>query len=72
LPDGRRQLTINGYPIYRYVGDKKPGQALGNGIGGKWHVIKLTASSSGGSSSGGSSSGGSSSGGSSSGGGYGY
>jgi predicted lipoprotein with Yx(FWY)xxD motif len=69
LPDGRRQLTINGYPIYRYAGDKRPGQASGNGIGGKWHVIKLTSSSSG---SGGSSSGGSSSGGSGSGGGYGY
>jgi predicted lipoprotein with Yx(FWY)xxD motif len=66
LRDGRRQITINGYPIYRYAGDKAPGQASGNGIGGEWHVIKLTAKASGGSSSSGSSSGGSSSGG------YGY
>jgi predicted lipoprotein with Yx(FWY)xxD motif len=67
LPDGKRQVTINGYPIYRYAGDKAPGQASGNGIKGKWHVIKLTGSASGGSGSGGSGSGGSGSGG-----GYGY
>jgi len=53
LPDGKRQVTINGYPIYRYAGDKAPGQASGNGIKGKWHVIKLTGSGSGGSGSGG-------------------
>ncbi|GEM_PF-291054 len=57
LPGGKRQVTINGYPIYRYAGDKTPGQASGNGIKGEWHVIKLTGSGSGGSSSGGSSSG---------------
>ena len=65
-PGGQRQLTINGYPIYRYAGDKAPGQASGNGIKGEWHVIKLTAASSDGSGSGGSGSGGSGSGG------YGY
>ena len=58
-PGGQRQLTINGYPIYRYAGDKVPGQASGNGIKGEWHVIKLTAASSRGSGSGGSGSGGS-------------
>ena len=40
-PGGLRQVTINGYPIYRYAGDKAPGQAAGNGIGGAWHVIKI-------------------------------
>jgi predicted lipoprotein with Yx(FWY)xxD motif len=40
-PGGVRQLTINGYPIYRYTDDMAPGQAKGNGAGGKWHVIKL-------------------------------
>ena len=53
LPGGKRQVTINGYPIYRYAGDKAPGQASGNGIEGEWHVIKLTGSGSGGSGSGG-------------------
>jgi predicted lipoprotein with Yx(FWY)xxD motif len=41
LPDGKRQVTLNGYPLYRYAGDKKPGQSTGNGLGGEWHVIKL-------------------------------
>jgi predicted lipoprotein with Yx(FWY)xxD motif len=41
-PDGMRQLTINGYPVYRYDGDKAPGQARGNGIAGAWHVIHVT------------------------------
>ena len=40
-PGGVRQVTINGYPIYTYAGDKAPGQATGNGIEGVWHVIKI-------------------------------
>ena len=40
-PGGIRQLTINGFPIYRYAGDKMPGQATGNGLEGEWHVIKI-------------------------------
>jgi predicted lipoprotein with Yx(FWY)xxD motif len=40
-PGGVRQVTINGYPVYRYAGDKAPGQAAGNGIEGAWHVIKI-------------------------------
>ena len=40
-PGGLKQVTINGYPIYRYAGDKAPGQAAGNGIEGAWHVIKV-------------------------------
>jgi predicted lipoprotein with Yx(FWY)xxD motif len=42
-PDGVKQVTLNGYPLYFYVGDKTPGQATGNGIGGNWHVIKIKA-----------------------------
>jgi len=40
-PGGLKQVTINGYPIYTYAGDKAPGQASGNGIEGAWHVIKV-------------------------------
>ena len=40
-PNGLKQVTLNGYPLYLYVGDKSPGQAAGNGIGGSWHVIKI-------------------------------
>jgi|tagenome__1003787_1003787.scaffolds.fasta_scaffold19992532_1 predicted lipoprotein with Yx(FWY)xxD motif len=39
---GVKQVTINGYPVYYYAGDKAPGQATGNGAGGSWHVIKVT------------------------------
>jgi len=40
-PGGVRQVTINGYPIYTYAGDKAPGQVAGNGIEAAWHVIKI-------------------------------
>jgi predicted lipoprotein with Yx(FWY)xxD motif len=43
LPGGVRQVTINGFPVYLYAGDKSPGQAKGNGIEGAWHVIKIKA-----------------------------
>jgi predicted lipoprotein with Yx(FWY)xxD motif len=39
--NGTVQVTINGYPIYYYVGDKTPGQISGNGVGGTWHIIKI-------------------------------
>jgi len=42
-PGGVRQVTLNGYPLYTYAGDKAPGQATGNGIGDAWHVIKIKA-----------------------------
>ncbi|SCL57062.1 hypothetical protein [Micromonospora chersina] len=37
--DGTRQLTIGGWPVYRYIGDKKPGQWKGQGVGGTWFVV---------------------------------
>jgi predicted lipoprotein with Yx(FWY)xxD motif len=43
--DGTRQVTINGYPVYYYAGDKAPGQVTGNGAGGTWHVIKVKVTS---------------------------
>jgi predicted lipoprotein with Yx(FWY)xxD motif len=43
-PNGVRQVTLNGYPLYLYAGDKAPGQAKGNGIQGSWHVVKIKAS----------------------------
>jgi predicted lipoprotein with Yx(FWY)xxD motif len=39
--NGTVQVTINGFPIYYYVGDKAPGQIAGNGVDGTWHVIKI-------------------------------
>jgi predicted lipoprotein with Yx(FWY)xxD motif len=42
-PNGVKQVTLNGYPLYFYVGDKAAGQAAGNGVGGSWHVITIKA-----------------------------
>lgn len=35
-PDGVRQLTVAGMPVYRYSKDAKPGQVTGEGAGGTW------------------------------------
>jgi hypothetical protein len=37
--DGSRQLTLGGWPLYRYTGDKKPGQWRGQGEGGQWYAV---------------------------------
>ncbi len=37
--DGTQQLTLGGWPLYRYIGDKKPGQWKGQGVGGTWFVV---------------------------------
>lgn len=37
--NGARQWTVNGKPLYYFVGDTKAGDRNGNGIGGVWHVI---------------------------------
>jgi predicted lipoprotein with Yx(FWY)xxD motif len=37
--DGGRQITINGWPVYRYIGDKVPGKWSGQNVGGTWFVI---------------------------------
>ncbi|MFC0531028.1 COG4315 family predicted lipoprotein [Phytohabitans kaempferiae] len=37
--DGTKQLTLDGWALYRYIGDKKPGQWKGQGVGGTWFVI---------------------------------
>jgi len=43
LPDGAKQITYNGYPLYTYKG-ASPMSTAGNGVGGQWHVIKLSQS----------------------------
>jgi predicted lipoprotein with Yx(FWY)xxD motif len=40
--DGKVEVTYNGYPLYRYVGDAKPGDTKGqdlNQFGGGWYVL---------------------------------
>src|SRR4051794_36749618 len=41
-PDGIRQLTYHGHPLYAFVNDKKPGDTNGEGIkafGGSWFAV---------------------------------
>ena len=41
-PDGSKQVTYNGHPLYTYTADTAAGQAKGNGInvdGGVWHEV---------------------------------
>ena len=38
--DGTKQLTLKGWPLYTYIGDKKAGSWKGQNVGGKWFVIQ--------------------------------
>ena len=40
---GKEQVTYNGYPLYTYEG-AKPYVTTGNGVGGEWKVVPLSAS----------------------------
>jgi predicted lipoprotein with Yx(FWY)xxD motif len=40
--DGTRQVTIGGWPIYRFSKDTAPGQTNGEGVGGTWFAISPT------------------------------
>ncbi|MDQ1510228.1 MAG: hypothetical protein QOG50_2072 [Actinomycetota bacterium] len=38
LADGRKQLAANGFPLYTWMNDKKPGDATGQGVAGFYSV----------------------------------
>ena len=40
--DGTVQLTLHGWPLYRYAGDAAPGDVNGEGIGGVWFAVRPT------------------------------
>lgn len=37
-PDGTKQLTVDGWPMYRYAKDAEPGDVNGHGVGGTWYA----------------------------------
>jgi predicted lipoprotein with Yx(FWY)xxD motif len=41
--NGAKQITYGGFPLYTFKG-AAPLSTKGNGVAGKWHVVKLTAS----------------------------
>ena len=43
MSSGAKQITYNGMPLYTFKG-AKPLSTKGNGVEGKWHVIKLPGS----------------------------
>jgi predicted lipoprotein with Yx(FWY)xxD motif len=40
-PDGRQQVTYDGWPLYYFSGDQRPGYASGDGYGGVWFAAVL-------------------------------
>lgn len=40
--DGGVQITIGGWPVYRYAADPAPGATDGHGVGGKWFAVTPT------------------------------
>jgi predicted lipoprotein with Yx(FWY)xxD motif len=45
--DGKKQLAYAGHPLYRFIGDSKPGDVNGEGVnafGGFWYVLAKSGS----------------------------
>lgn len=40
-PDGTKQLVMGKWALYYYSGDGAPGEANGQGIGGKWFAVEI-------------------------------
>jgi predicted lipoprotein with Yx(FWY)xxD motif len=38
--DGSYQFAWKGMPLYYYSGDKNPGDLMGDGFNGLWHIVK--------------------------------
>lgn len=41
--DGRLQWARDGKPLYFFGGDGAPGETKGDGVGGLWHAVKVSA-----------------------------
>ncbi|MFJ4210554.1 hypothetical protein ACIPY2_19040 [Paenarthrobacter sp. NPDC089675] len=38
-PDGKKQVTLNGMPLYYYAKDKAPGDVAGQGVSNVWYLV---------------------------------
>ncbi|MEU8341958.1 Predicted lipoprotein with conserved Yx(FWY)xxD motif [Actinomadura meyerae] len=41
-PDGTWQVTLGGWPLYRFAKDQAPGDVKGQGVGGTWYAASPT------------------------------
>jgi predicted lipoprotein with Yx(FWY)xxD motif len=41
-PDGTWQVTLGGWPLYRFAKDQSPGDVKGQGVGGTWYAASPT------------------------------
>ncbi|NVI89518.1 hypothetical protein [Actinomadura sp. BRA 177] len=41
-PDGSWQVTLGGWPLYRFAKDQSPGDVKGQGVGGTWYAAAPT------------------------------
>ncbi|VXC01794.1 Predicted lipoprotein with conserved Yx(FWY)xxD motif [Microbacterium sp. 8M] len=41
-PDGKKQVTLDGWPLYTYAGDTAAGDVKGQGVQGIWWVVDAT------------------------------
>ncbi|WP_242902676.1 hypothetical protein [Actinomadura terrae] len=41
-PDGKWQVTLGGWPLYRFAKDESPGDVKGQGVGGTWYAAAPT------------------------------
>ncbi|MEU1815011.1 hypothetical protein ABZ543_07420 [Streptomyces roseifaciens] len=55
--DGTRQVTVGGWPVYRFSKDTKPGDTKGQGVGGTWFGVTPDGKKAGGGAGGGTGSG---------------
>lgn len=38
-PEGKKQVTLNGLPVYYYIKDKAAGDITGQGVNGVWYLV---------------------------------
>ena len=38
-PEGKKQVTVDGMPVYYWYMDKKPGDVFGQDVGKVWYVV---------------------------------
>jgi predicted lipoprotein with Yx(FWY)xxD motif len=40
-PDGSEQFAWDGMPLYYFTGEQNPGEILGDGMEGVWHIVRM-------------------------------